>query len=81
MADRSLKIEKHLPPGVPSNIATSFPLATSSNSLKMRLKPGQLPNRGQDERAIQQIKGFRIPKHDLPISMAADVNRIWVICS
>ena len=33
------------------------------------------------ERAIQRIKSFCILKHDLQISMAADLNKIWVICS
>ena len=32
------------------------------------------------ERAIARIKSFRILKTVLPISMAPDLNKIWVIC-
>jgi hypothetical protein len=33
------------------------------------------------ERAIQRIKCFRIIKNVFPLSMASELNKIWVICS
>ena len=33
------------------------------------------------ERAIQRTKSLRILQHTLPISMAEDINKIWIVCS
>ena len=33
------------------------------------------------ERAIQRIKCFRILKNVFPLSMASELNKIWIVCS
>ena len=81
MADRGFEIEENLPPGVSLNIPPFLgdqQQFSEEDEIKTRRIAKQ---RIHVERAIQRIKSFRILKHDLPISMAADLNKIWVICS
>ena len=81
MADRSFEFEENLPPGVSLNIPPFFgeqQQFSEEDEIKTRRIAKQ---RIHVERAIQRIKSFRILKHDSPISMAADLNKIWVICS
>ena len=81
MADTGFEIEEDLPPDVFLNIPPFLgdqQQFSEEDEIKTRRIAKQ---RIHVERAIQRIKSFRILKHDLPISMAADLNKIWVICS
>lgn len=81
MADRGFEIEEDPPHGVSLNIAP-FLGEKDQFSEEDEIKTRRIAkHRIHVERAIQRIKSFRILKHDLPIAMAADLNKIWVICS
>ena len=81
MADRGFEIENDLPPGVSLNIPP-FLGEQAQFSKEDEIKTRRIAkHRIHVERAIQRIKSFRILKHDLQISIAADLNKIWVICS
>ena len=76
MADRGFEIEENLPPGVSSNIPPFLgdqQQFSEEDEIKTRRITKQ---RIHAEKAIQRIKSFRILKHDLPISVAADLNKI-----
>ena len=75
MADRGFEIEENLPPGVSSNIPPFLgdqQQFFEEDEIKTRIAKQRI----HVEKAIQRIKSFRILKHDLPISMAADLNKI-----
>ena len=81
MADRGFEIENDLPPGVSLNIRP-FLGEQAQFSQEDEIKTRRIAkHRIHVKRDIQRIKSFRILKHDLQISMAADLNKIWVICS
>ena len=81
MVNRAFEIEENLPPGVSFNIPP-FLGDQQQFSEEDEIKTRRIAKQGiHVERAIQRIKSFRILKHDLPISMAVDLNKIWVICS
>ena len=81
MADRGFEIENDLPPGVSLNIPP-FLVEQAQFSQEDEIKTRRIAkHRIHVERATQRIKSFRILEHDLQISMAADLNKIWVICS
>ncbi len=76
IADRGFEIGEDLPPGVLLNISPFLgdqPQFSEEDEIKTRRIT---KHRIHVERAIQRIKSFRILKHDLPISMAADLNKI-----
>ena len=81
MADRGFEIADDLPLGVALNIPP-FLGEQEQFSEEDEIKTRRIAkHRIHVERAIQRIKSFRILQHALPISMAADLNKIWVICS
>ena len=81
IADSGFEIENDLPPGVSLNIPP-FLGEQAQFSKEDEIKTRRIAkHRIHVERAIQRIKSFRILKHDLQISMASDLNKIWVICS
>ncbi|XP_028412848.1 uncharacterized protein LOC114535739 [Dendronephthya gigantea] len=81
MADRGFEIEEDLPHGVSLNIPP-FLGERAQFSEEEEIETRRIAkHRIHVERAIQRIKSFRILKFDLPISMAEDLNKIWVICS
>ena len=86
MADRSFGIEDNLPAGVSLNLPPFL------NDQKKFLEEDETKTRRiakhriHVERAMQRIKSFRILQDTLPslpitISMAADINKIWIVCS
>ena len=81
MADRGFSIENDLPPGVSLNIPPFLedrPQFTENEEIATRrIAKHQI----HVERAIQRVKSFRILQQTFPISMAADLNKIWIICS
>ncbi|XP_028407187.1 uncharacterized protein LOC114529576 [Dendronephthya gigantea] len=81
MADRGFEIEDCLPHGVSLNIppflGDQLQFCQADEVKTQRIAKHQI----HVERAIQRIKTFGILKHDLPISMAADFNKIWVVCA
>ena len=80
MADKGFDIENHLPDGVSLNIPPFMrdkEYLTIEEETKTRRKASV---RIHVERAIVRIKNFKILSTVFPISMAADLNKIWVIC-
>ncbi len=81
MADRGFDIEDDMPSGVGLNIppflngADQLSVTDESRTRKIAAV------RVHVERAIQRIKCFRIIKNVFPLSMASELNKIWVICS
>ena len=80
MADRGFGIEDDLPADVSLNLPPFL------GGQKQFLGEDEIKTRRiakhciHVERAIQRIKNFHILQHNLPISMAADTNKIWAIC-
>ena len=80
MADRSFDIEESLPSGVTLNIPPFLrdnPQLSTEDEAKTR-KIASV--RVHVERAIRRVKTYQILQNTLPLSMAADFNKIWVIC-
>lgn len=81
MADRGFEIGDDLRLGVVLNIPP-FLGEQKQFSEQDEIKTRRIAiHRIHVERAVQRIKSFRILQHALPIPMAADFNKIWVICS
>lgn len=82
MADRGFTIEQSdLPNGVTVNIPPfltdeSHQLINSAEVTTRRIAHERI----HVERAIQKIKKFRILRQVIPLSMAADINKIWGTC-
>ncbi len=82
MADRGFAIEGDLPSGVSLNIPPFLRNDQPQLSQQEEVATRRIAkHRIHVERAIQRIKSFRILHQTLPLSMAADVNKIWIICS
>ena len=79
MADRGFEIHEDMPSGVSLNVPPF--LGGQSQFLEEdNIKTRRIAkHRVHVERAFQRIKTFRVMKQHLPISMAADLNKIWVI--
>ena len=81
MADRGFDIEDDMPDGVTLNIppflngAPQLSVSDESETRKIAAV------RVHVERAIQRIKCFRILKNVFPLSMASELNKIWIVCS
>ena len=80
MADKGFEIESDLPEGVSLNIPPFLRdkehLSIEEKTVTRRIASLRI----HVERAIARIKTFRILSTILPVSMAADINKIWVIC-
>ncbi|XP_028418315.1 uncharacterized protein LOC114544501 [Dendronephthya gigantea] len=80
MADRGFDIEHNLPDGVSLNIPP-FMREKEHLSIEEETKTRRIASvRIHVERAIARIKNFKILSTVFPISMAANLNKIWVIC-
>ena len=80
MADKGFDIEDHLPDGVSLNIPP-FMQDKEYLTIEEETKTRRIASvRIHVERAIARIKNFKILSTVFPISMAADLNKIWVIC-
>ena len=80
MADRGFDIDDDLPPGVSLNIP-AFMNGKEQLNLNEETETRRIAAvRIHVERAIARVKSFRILKTTLPLSMAAEINKIWVIC-
>ena len=81
MADKGFTIEDDLPEGTALNIPpflrdnANLTLAEETETRRIAAV------RVHVERAIRRIKTFRILKTVFPISMSADLNKIWIICA
>ena len=80
MADKGFDIENEMPQGVNLNIPPF--LKDQQLSVQAENETRKIAAvRVHVERAIQRIKCFRILKNVFPLSMASELNRVWVICS
>jgi len=80
MADRGFDLDSDLPSGVSLNIP-AFMNGKDQLDICDETETRRIVSvRIHVERAIARIKSFRILKTVLPISMAPDLNKIWVIC-
>lgn len=79
MADRGFNIDDDLPDDVKANIPPFLNGAQLSHSDEVRTRR-IAKERIHVERAIEKIKNFRILQQVIPLSMAADINKIWTIC-
>ena len=81
MADKGFTIEDDLPEGTALNIPpflrdnANLTLAEETETRRIAAV------RVHVERAIRRIKTFRILKTVFPISMSADLNKIWIVCA
>lgn len=81
MADKGFTIEDDLPVGTFLNIPP-FLKNHASLTLEEETETRRIASvRVHVERAIRRIKTFRILKTVFPISMSADLNKIWVVCA
>ncbi|XP_028406791.1 uncharacterized protein LOC114529234 [Dendronephthya gigantea] len=80
MADKGFDIEDEMPEGVKLNIPPF--LNNQQLSIQAENETRKIAAvRVHVERAIQRIKCFRILKNVFPLSMASELNKVWVICS
>ena len=80
MADKGFDIKEELPRGVDLNIPP-FLRGKDYFSIQEETQTRQIAAvRIHVERAISRVKTFRILSTVFPISMAADLNKIWVVC-
>ena len=81
MADKGFAISDDLPPSTHLNIPP-FLREKASFTIEEETETRHIASvRVHVERAIRRIKTFRILKTMFPISMAADLNKIWVVCA
>ena len=80
MADRGFNIEEDLPDGVNLNIP-AFLNGKAQLELHDELETRRIASvRVHVERAINRVKNFRILQSIFQLSMAQDLNKVWVIC-
>ena len=80
MADKGFDIADDLPQGVTLNIPP-FLKRKEHLSAQEKTETRQIAAvRIHVERAISRIKTFKILSTVFPISMGADLNKIWIIC-
>lgn len=81
MADKGFDIDNCMPDGVTLNYPP-FLNDQQQFNIDEEVRTRRIAKeRVHVERAIERIKNFRILKQVIPLRMAADVNKIWVICS
>ena len=81
MADRGFDIEDDMPDGVTLN-SSPFLNGAPQSSVSDESETRKIAAvRVHVERVIERIKRFRILKNVLPLSMASELNKIWIVCS
>ena len=81
MADKGFTIQDDLPPKTYLNIPP-FLGAKASLTLDEETEIRRIASvRVHVERAIRRIKTFRILQSVFPKKMAADMNKIWIVCA
>ena len=81
MADRGFDIESDLPSGVTLNI---LPFLNGKPQLSFEEETSTRKDASvcvHVERAISRIKNYRILPQVFPITMAHDLDKIWLVCS
>ena len=80
MADRGFEIEDDLPDNVSLNIPP-FLNGKPQLSLQEENETRKIASvRVHVERAIERVKNYRILQTVFPLSMAPELNKIWIIC-
>lgn len=80
MADKGFEIAGDLPQGVTLNIPP-FLGGKDHLSIEEETETRRIASvRIHVERAIARIKNFKILSTIFPVSMAADINKVWIIC-
>lgn len=80
MADRGFEIEDLLPTGTTLNIPP-FLEGAPQLTLEKEVQTRRIASvRVHVERAIERVKNYRILQQTYQLSMAADLNKIWIIC-
>ena len=80
MADRGFELDEDLPEGVLLNIPP-FLNGKSQLSLEEENETRRIASvRVHVERAIERVKNYRILQTVFPLSMAPELNKIWVVC-
>ncbi|XP_057299245.1 uncharacterized protein LOC130629884 [Hydractinia symbiolongicarpus] len=80
MADRGFELEEDLPDGVTLNIPPFLDGKPQLSLLEENETRRIASVRVHVERAIERIKNYRILQTVFKLSMAAELNKIWVIC-
>ena len=81
MADKGFTIQDDLPPNTCLNIPP-FLGAKASLTVEEETETRRIASvRVHVERAIRRIKTFKILQSVFPIRMAADMNKIWIVCA
>ncbi len=80
MADRGFEIANDLPNGVDLNIPPFLRGKEQLSAMEEAETRKIASVRIHVERAICRVKTFRILSTVFPLSMAADLNKIWIIC-
>ena len=79
MTDKGFDIEQDLPDGVLLNIPPF--LRDEHFSIEQETETRKIASlRVHVERLLSRVKNFRILSTVFPVSMSADLNKIWVIC-
>ena len=80
MADRGFTLKDDLPISYPTLISRHF--WESQYSLSSENETRQIASaRVHVERATERVKNFKILQSTFPLSMAPELNKIWVMCS
>lgn len=80
MADRGFELDDDLPEGVLLNIPP-FLNGKSQLSLEEENEARRIASvRVHVERAVERVKNFRILQTVFPLSMAPELNKVWVVC-
>ena len=74
MADRGFTLEDDLPESTSLNGESQLSLSSENETRQIA------PIRAHVERAIERVKNFKILQSTFPLSMAPELNKIWVIC-
>ena len=79
MADRGFDLEGDLPRGISLNIPL-FLDGKPQLDVEGEIETRRIASRVHVERAIERVENYKILQNVFPLSMAPDLNKIWVIC-